>query len=411
MDAVTINQYQSKIQKLERELDEMTVALSHAWDQLVPFLQEVPIGANTARDIVPILKAVSAAADTQMAGLYLAKSGDWYALPDDTRLSDKFTSRLDSLTEETILRVSTRMGVESQWAFAPVFSEGDVIGALGVGTHDGDRKFTAVDLRIITRMADRIGSQVAAAQLARFREQESVREREMQIARQIQQSVLPPGAPQSERLQIAWHWQPAKEVGGDAWGWVQRGDHWIAWFVLDVAGKGLPAALAAVALHTAVSMTLKLRPSVVDVVRIVNEHLYDAYTRSDLMATLAVLSLDLNTGALEIANAGHPPVLVRHQGQWLRLAATAPPIGVLPSLHAEPQVVMLQPYDTMICYSDGLTEIQQESRLWGQTGLLKTIPNGAKNVQALTKHIISASKWAGAIEDDLTLVTAIYMDG
>jgi len=411
MSTLLNKQYEMRIQELEHELDEMTTALSQAWDQLVPFLQELPEHTETEYDIKPLLQAVSAAVDTEMTGIYLTQSEAWYAVPDQLMLTQKSLAMLAEQPVGEVLKVALTTGVHTYWVFAPVISEGERIGMLGVGTSKADRVFTSVELRILTRMADRIGGQIAAAQLARYREREAVQEREMQIANDIQQSVLPREAPQNRRIQISAHWQPAKKVGGDAWGWVQRRDERLAWFILDVAGKGLPAALAAVSLHTALSMSLKVQMSPVDVLRTINDHFYDAYTQTDLMATVAVMALNPETGALEIANAGHPPILVRHKREWLRLAATAPPIGVLPTLRVEPQVIMLQPNDMIISYSDGITEIQTPDRLWGQTGLLQTVPKGARDVHALTRHIVAASKRVGDTYDDLTLVTAIYTNG
>lgn len=399
---------QTRIDQLERELDEMTVALSQAWDQLVPFLQETPAQADTSQDIEPTLQALMAAADTEMAGVYLFASRAWYAMPTHIQLDASALKGLENLDQERVFTLLTPEGETMAWALAPVMSENQRIGVLGVGTQDRQRTFTAVDLRIVKRMGERIGQQIAAAQLARFREQEAMRARELQIARDIQESNLPRTAPKSSRMQVAFYWQPAREVGGDAWGWVRQSETRIAWFILDVAGKGLPAALAASALHTALSMALRLHLSPAETLRVVNEHLYDAYTQTDLMATAAIASLNATNGALEIANAGHPPLLVRHNRSWLRLKASAPPIGVLPDLRAEPDVLMLHPDDLILAYSDGFSEIQTDAQLWGATGLLKAIPEGARNVNALTRHIVATSQRVGQRNDDQTLVTVRY---
>lgn len=400
--------YQNRIQALEHELDEMTGALSHAWDQLVPFLQEIPSETEKAKDIEPILYTVSAAVDTEIAGVYLFETDEWFTVPEPIPLPADFKQRLMSISSEQTFTFMSKTGQHLFTAVAPVICDSAVIGVLGVGTSKPERTFTAVDLRIVKRTAERVGNQIAAAQLARFREREALRLRELQIANDIQQSVQPSDDPQDQRVQLASYWNPAKTVGGDAWGWVKQTDDRLAWFILDVAGKGLPAALAAVALHTAISLALRMRLSPVDALELVNTQFYDAYTRTDLIATAAILTLNLKNGALELANAGHPPILIRHGQSWLRMTATATPIGVLPSLQAEPQYLMLQPNDMTICYSDGFTEIQTQDRLWGQTGMLNTIPSGEKNIKALTKRIVTASQQAGTAEDDQTLVTTIY---
>lgn len=403
--------YQQHIKKLEDELDEMTGALSQAWDQLVPFLQEVPKQAESTQDVVPILQAVLAAADTDMVGIYLLKTDEWSTVPTDLPTENAFLHQVKQILKEQTLISKADSNQQIRWTFVPIFSERERIGVLGVGFYNIERKLSAIEMRILTRMADRIGDQVAATQLARFREREAIQIREMQIARDIQQSALPVEPPNHQRIQIASYWQPAKEVGGDAWGWVQQKNGCLAWFVLDVAGKGLPAALAAVALHTAISMALRLNLSPTDTLHIVNEEFYNAYTRTDLMATVVILSLNPENGVLHIANAGHPPVLVRHKANWLRLPATAPPIGVLPTLRADLQSMTLNTNDLVIAHTDGFSEIQTKSRLWGQTGLLSTVPLSSRNVKTLTQQIVTASQHAGMIDDDQTLITTLFTTG
>lgn len=405
---MTVQDYEARIQTLEDELNEMTVALSQAWDQLVPLLQDVPSQVDNSQEIDPILHTICAAADTDVAGIYLLETDEWHSVPQAVALDAAFIEQVKLQSTVQTLDYQDDRGICLRWAFAPVQLDHQNIGVLGIGTHDLERGFNAVTLRILVRMAERIGSQIAAAQLTRLREAEAIRERDLHIASDIQQSVQPSSPPQVPGLEIASYWQPAKEVGGDAWGWVRPQEDRMTWFILDVAGKGLPAAIAAVGLHTAISMALRMRLSPIDTLNAVNAYFYNAYTLTDLMATVAVLSLNLNNGALSIANAGHPPILVRHAKQWLRLEATAPPIGVLPTLQAEPQYLMLEPRDLMICYSDGFSEIRKGKGLWGQTGLLRAVPVGAKNVESLTKHIVNAAQHAGQVDDDQTLVTAIY---
>ena len=400
-----------RIEKLERELEEMTMALSQAWDQLVPFLKDIPEDTTTTQNIIPTLQAISVAVDTEIVGIYLFETNLWHTIPDNIEPTQEFLASLKSITSEISVNVTLRNGKHINTALTPIYSEGEIIGVLGIGSYNVERVFTAVDFRIISRMAERLGSQIAVSQLAQLREREAIQAREMQIANEIQNSVQPTRSPDLARVKMASYWRPAKEVGGDAWGWVQQDDTHLAWFILDVAGKGLPAALAAVALHTAISMALRMKLSPAEALDIVNEEFYDAYTITDLMATAAILSLNIETGTLEIANAGHPPVLIRNQNHWSRLNATAPPIGVLPELLVETQVVQMKPYDLAICYSDGFSEIETPTRLWGQTGILGSIPSDANNVDLLTQSIVDAGQYAGTINDDQTLVSVLYTNG
>lgn len=401
---------QQKIARLERELDEMTAALSQAWDQLVPFLQEAPPEAETAADILPVIEAVIAAADCDFGGVYLFTTGEWVTLPGDYTAPALTPDDLRQILQPQALDVRSAAYLIEHWAFAPISSAHECIGVLGIGSRDPQRTFNAVDLRIITRMAERVGNQVSAAELIHSLEREAALQRELQIARDIQNSIQPEAPPSVLGVQIAAYWQPAMQVGGDAWGWIEQPSDELVWFILDVAGKGLPAALAAVSLHATIRMALRMQLSPATALALVNEEIYDAYTRSGLMATAAIISLGRGSGSLEIANAGHPPILIRQGGQWQRLEATAPPLGVLPMLEPQAQRIQLAKNDLVIGHSDGFSEIQTPRGLWGQTGLLNAIPSGARDVQALTQYIVAASQYAGTIEDDQTLIAALYTE-
>lgn len=405
-----ITYYKEQNAKLQRELDEMTIALAHAWDQLVPFLQDMPDKTLTADQLESNLEAILVASDTDVASIYLFQSDDYYVTPDTIDLSDASRIGIKNIREEAILELALASDQIYRCAFSPVYSESEIIGVLWIGSQDVNHVFSAADMRLLKRMADRIGNQFTANKLAMLREEEAIRQREMEIANEIQNSLQPTSIPENDRIHLASHWQPARQVGGDAWGWHQQGSVF-NWFVLDVAGKGLPAALAAVSVHTAIQLALRLSLFPQAVLEIINKQFYDAYTLTDLMATVAIMSVDVTTGELEIANAGHPPVLIRHQGNWMELAATAPPIGVLYDLDVETQSVQLDTNDLVICYSDGFSEIDLGGKLWGQEGILRSIPRGAKDVARLTQHIVTTSQFAGTVADDQTLVTVRYTKG
>ncbi len=403
-----LNDYIEKNKKLEQELEEMTIALSQAWDQLVPFLQDIPEATQVEKDNIPILQAISVASESDFVGIYLFEEERWFTYPEYIEPTEEFLNELKSTTTDRVMDFELHVGGKVTSAITPIISENKIIGVLGVASVDVNRSFTAVDFRILHRMAERFGSQIAVSQLAQLREREALQAIELQIANDIQQSVQPTIFPDDKTISMASFWKPAKEVGGDAWGWIQYHQR-LTWFVLDVAGKGLPAALAAVALHTAVSMALRMGLTPIKALDIINQQFYDAYTRTDLMATVAILSLDMATGELQIANAGHPPILIRHNAEWLQLTATAPPIGVLTDLMTETQRITLDENDLIICYSDGFSEIElPDGKLWGSEGLLSAIPLGLNDADKLTQNIMVASQAAGKTQDDQTLVSVIY---
>jgi predicted glycoside hydrolase/deacetylase ChbG (UPF0249 family) len=105
--------YEMRIQQLEYELDEMTAELSQAWDQLVPFLQELPQHTETGHDIKALLQAVSAAVDTQIAGIYLIQSKTWFTVPDQIMLTQKSLAMLTEQPTEGVLKIALTTGVHT----------------------------------------------------------------------------------------------------------------------------------------------------------------------------------------------------------------------------------------------------------------------------------------------------------
>lgn len=388
-----IEDYENKIASLEQNLDEMTVALTHAWNQLVPFLQDTP-QAEASHSLEPILQAVVAAADVSLGGMYLLREREWMTVPQEYPQHEVLGAYLQDVRSDKVF--TWRYYHEGQaelWLFAPIITNDEIAGYIGVASNEIERQFTEAERRILIRMAERAAGQIGAIQLAEIRQREAAARRELEIASHIQRSIQPTDAPSVPPLEVSFYWEPARQVGGDACGWFVQPDGTLNWFILDVSGKGLPAALAAVSLYTAFRVGLRLGQSPDAILRLANEEFYQAFTDSNLMATAAIFSLNPNTRVFAQANAGHPPTLIRRDREWHRLLATVPPIGVLDELEPTMQQTTLDEGDIVIAYSDGFTEIEIDSdeNLWGESGMLSVIPKGARQAERLANHIVYAA--------------------
>ncbi|NDJ62610.1 MAG: serine/threonine-protein phosphatase [Chloroflexi bacterium] len=171
-----------------------------------------------------------------------------------------------------------------------------------------------------------------------------------------QRMLRPDAPPDLPNVEIAADHQPADGVGSDAWGWVMQPSGRLACFMSDVAGRGMTAALAALTLHTAIKMALRLGVTPSETLRSINAEVYPHYTDAMLLATAAVFTIDGTTGAVEHASAGHPPTLLRLKGTWQRWPATVPPLGVQPEITPETQTATLAPHDFVIVHSNGLAD-------------------------------------------------------
>ena len=247
-------------------------------------------------------------------------------------------------------------------------------------------------------------------ELTKATAQKASLESELAIAREIQMAMLPqafaPG-PGCERVEIKTRLTPAKAVGGDLYDFHVR-DGRLFFCIGDVSGKGIPAALI-------MSMTSSLFHSL-SATEDTPEKIVagiDASTRgrneSLMFVTVFVGILDLSTGVLSYCNAGHnAPVLV---GKEVRALDVEPniPIGVEENWPYKAQQATLAPGTTLLLYTDGLTEAENENHmLYGEERMLDALGKLKSNAPEAVIDALSESvrQFVGKAEqsDDLTLL-------
>jgi len=179
-------------------------------------------------------------------------------------------------------------------------------------------------------------------------------ERELQLAAAIQRQLLPAEIPAPSGYDIAAKSEPSRRVGGDVYDFVptERG----LFFMLgDVAGKGVPAALMAAALQSAVRLLVQSCPTLEELAR--QLHLHVLASTPDSKFVTVFLAFLRDDGELEWVSAGHNPVvLVAPDGGCTFLRAVGPPIGLLPQAAYPPQRARLVPDSVLVAYTDGLSE-------------------------------------------------------
>lgn len=399
---------QQRITALESEIDEMTVALSQAWDQLIPLLQEQSIQEDSLHSVLTLLDSLMVATECDTAAIYLDETRTWRSLPTQNVIPvDLMRVVQHGTLPNDVWQWENQLG--EQWMFAPLLIDEQVAGVVGIGIFSASIKttYTAVDRRLLQRIAERISGQMMVTKLAIQREEAAKTAHEMEIANNIQQSVQPMAPPDLKGLDLKSFWQPARMVGGDAWGWVQQDSGAICLFILDVAGKGLPAALGAISIHAAIRTALGAGMSPTEVLAMVNDDFYESYTATDLITTATIIRYNPNGHSFEQANAGHPPTLIHTNDQWIELGATMPPIGVLQGLEPQLQQLTLQPGDVFICYSDGFSEIETSYGLWGSKGIMNAADSRRHSAQAMLKAINTTAHSVQQSEENLDDQTLI----
>lgn len=271
---------------------------------------------------------------------------------------------------------------------------------------------TIRDLRAKNRELAQAYQELKAAQ-EQLIEQE-VLARELDIAHQIQASLLPKQLPAIPGWHVAAHWQPARAVGGDFYDFIQFPDGRVGLVIGDVSGKGVPAALMMATTRSVFRAAAERLVSPSAVLEHAN-HLLRSDMPPNMFVTCLYALLDPASGALEFANAGHNlPILISPDGV-LELRAIGMPLGLMPGMTYEGQRSDLSPASALLLYSDGLVESHNPDRdMFGSDRLRAFLakwpsPSRQDHAPHLIPSLLDAlSAFTGPNsepEDDITLLT------
>jgi sigma-B regulation protein RsbU (phosphoserine phosphatase) len=246
-------------------------------------------------------------------------------------------------------------------------------------------------------------------------------EAEIEIARGVQDQLYPKAPPVFESLRVLGNCSPARMVSGDYYDY-QLVDGKLAIAIGDVAGKGISAALLMATIQAAMRMELRasvqmaapsingLRFSTARMVSELNQQLH-ATTSPEKYATFFFAIYDQSTGLMTYTNAGHlQPVLFR-DGAATLLDVNGTVVGAFPFSKYEESKVELRAGDLLVCYTDGVTEPENEyGEMFGEERLIELV---SKNVdrdeaQIIESVVESVRQWTGVPElsDDMTVLLA-----
>ncbi len=250
----------------------------------------------------------------------------------------------------------------------------------------------------------------AAKRMAEMRAAQERIENELRIARDIQMSMVPSTFPNYEGLDMYASMIPAKEVGGDLYGYVLIGDK--LYFALgDVSGKGVPASLF-MAQATRLFRTLaaqKMMPA--EICTRMNDALSGEDNESGMFVTFWVGLVDLTTGHLDFCNAGHNPPVIgggEYHGDFLDMQPNAP-IGLWPGLEFVGEEIDSIKNRPLFIYTDGLNEAEnRQQKQFGDDRLLDILRtmlfDSAQQVVNTLKEEVERHRNGAEPNDDLTMM-------
>jgi sigma-B regulation protein RsbU (phosphoserine phosphatase) len=293
-----------------------------------------------------------------------------------------------------------------------------ILGIMSLGPKQSEEPFSKTDIRLLDSVAAQTGlalenarltAAVAAEVAARAKQT-----RDIEIARDVQQRLLPQEFPPIPGLDYAGACRAALGVGGDYYDFIPLSTTQLGIAIGDVSGKGIPASLLMATLRAYLrgAQTIHHQADLAEVMRNLNKLVYES-SAANRYATFFYGELDVTSRVLTYVNAGHnPPMLFRQTagGQdVIRLDTGGPVIGLMEDCAYRLDSVTLATGDVLVAYTDGLSEAMNTAdEEWGEERLMDAVgTNGAMPARTLIDRLMrSADSFvAGAPQhDDMTLL-------
>ncbi|GAB4127466.1 MAG: SpoIIE family protein phosphatase [Roseiflexaceae bacterium] len=307
----------------------------------------------------------------------------------------------------------------------PLWSRGVVLGVLIVDYTTAKPNFTPREMTLYTGIANQVAGALESAILAQEAETAARLEEELQVARGVQTALLPDQVPNIPGWQAAAEWRSARIVGGDFYdywwlpnyrgelarevgGQVHDQGQLLGFVIADVSDKGVPAAMF-MALSRSLVRAAALDGSPPSNALVRANRWITRDSESGMFVTIFYGLIDPATGLLTYTCAGHnPPILIRANGEVQELATRGIALGVLEEIELGEAQVTINPGDTLICYTDGVTEsFDSVGEPFGVPRLLELLRQHRHEpadlqIQAINNALHTFSD--GVIYDDITLL-------
>jgi sigma-B regulation protein RsbU (phosphoserine phosphatase) len=294
------------------------------------------------------------------ARLYREDPDAWYLMADE-----KERQTLDDLGTELLL---------------PLPGRGRLMGVMALGPKRSEAAYSKSDLHLLQVLATQTGMALEVSELAHSLASEAAQRervnREIEIAREVQERLFPQEMPILTKGSVAGACRPAQGVGGDYYDVFALQDGRLGLAIGDVSGKGISAALLMASLRASLrGVTLDNPRDFAKLMDKVNRLVYEA-SANNRYATFFFGALDPETLMLECVNAGHNAPLVLRQkpgggADILRLEADGPVVGLLPFAPYTEQRLQLEPGDLVVTYTDGISEaMTRDEEEWGEDRMM-----------------------------------------
>ncbi len=268
--------------------------------------------------------------------------------------------------------------------------QGEPVGAINIDTQNPMMQFKNEDLEIMVAVAGQAALSYESARLLQSFVDKQKQDSEMNIARNVQQALLPEALPDLPGYSFFTFYESAQAVGGDYYDVIptRDGKYWLAFG--DVAGKGVPASLVMSRMSSVVRSTSEFVTDAGEAVSSINDHMC-AKAVEGRFVTFVLTILDTENHTISVVNSGHmSPIFRKADGTIEEFDddSIGLPIGVLEGYPFETRSRTLEPGETVVLFTDGVSEaMNHESELYGMDRLREFISKNSADVEELGKAI------------------------
>jgi phosphoserine phosphatase RsbU/P len=293
-------------------------------------------------------------------------------------------------------------------ATVPLIVQKRPVGLINIATEQWEF-LSPADLQFLSAAGSQVAVALERAQLHALAETQRTRqEKELEMARVVQKSLLPTQLPNIIGFTLAADWRPAREVAGDFYDFFLLADGRWGMVLADVSGKGAPAALYMAMARSLIRSEANRHRNPSAVLTEVNRRLL-VESCNEMFVTVFYAIVDPVQRSLIYASAGHdPPFLRRASGRVERLALGGLIMGVFEEVTFSDETLKLESGDTLVAHTDGLTDtVNHQDEAYGHTRLADTINSAPAAAQDMLAHILrDLMAFAGRAPqpDDITLV-------
>jgi serine phosphatase RsbU (regulator of sigma subunit)/anti-sigma regulatory factor (Ser/Thr protein kinase) len=264
------------------------------------------------------------------------------------------------------------VGPDGAGLVCPLSFGGERVGTIAVGRRNGDFPLGRLQDDVIGTFAEFLAIQTLNLRRQKEEMRDRVIARELEIAQDIQQLLVPPTLPQLPGFGLAGGSQSAREVGGDFYDAIATGENSLLLVIADVMGKGVPAALFATEMRGLLRGLSARSADPAELLCNLNRLLYKDLSTVAMFITAQIVHVDLKGRLLTAASAGHCPILFVPPGD--RSVSTLPiqglPLGVRPNTVYPHHTARLGTPAALLLHTDGLTEARSPSGVaYGQRRL------------------------------------------